>query len=339
MTDICDLRSDTFTLPTEEMRKAIWQAEVGDDVYGEDPTVNRLEEMGAEISGKEASLFVSSGCMGNLIAIALQAGRGTEVLCAAESHIVCHEIGALASLAATQPTVVPSDKDGRIIPGGLESYSRARSYDMADRALLEIENTTSGVPYDLAAVDQMTAWAKENNMLVHMDGARIFNAQVATGIPVSRWARDCDSITFCLSKGLGAPMGSLLCGSRDFILHARRMRKLLGGGMRQIGFMAAAGIWALENNVERLAEDHANADLIAKAVEDAGWATIERKGTNMVFFRPKKATAAEVVAHMREKGVLVLEEAGMVRAVTSINVTRTLAEKAAAAIKEAPFNA
>ena len=315
-----DLRSDTFTLPTQGMRDAIYTAEVGDDVYGEDPTVNRLEETAAALSGKEEALFVSSGCMGNLIAIALQAGRGTEVLCAGESHIVCHEIGALSSLGQTQPTIVESTKDGLIIPQALEKYRRSRSYDMADRALVEVENTTSGVIYPLEDLERIHSFAKDNGMKVHMDGARIFNAVVETGIPLDRWASCCDTVTFCLSKGLGAPMGSLLCGTKEFIGRARRMRKLLGGGMRQIGFMAAAGLYALENNVDRLAEDHAHALRIRRALEETGWARIERFGTNMVFFSTSGIGEDEVVRRFAQKGIIFAVDAGMCRMVTSINV-------------------
>lgn len=327
-----DLRSDTFTLPSQGMREAIYKAEVGDDVYREDPTVRALEERGAEISGKEESLFVSSGCMGNLIAIMLQAGRGKEVLCARESHIVCHEIGALSSLALTQPTIVES-MDGIICPEALESFARPYSYDMADRSLVEVENTTSGLVYPPETLDAVTSFAKRNGMRVHMDGARIFNAYVATGIPVSRWARDCDSITFCLSKGLGAPAGSLLCGSADFIREARRVRKLLGGGMRQTGFLAAAGLYALDHNIERLEEDHEHASAIRQALEETDWAKVERYGTNMIFFSTA-VSHEKVLAYFRSKNILFAPDAGMLRMVTSLNVDSQMTDCVIKAIKE-----
>ena len=329
-----DLRSDTFTLPSQAMRDAIYKAEVGDDVYGEDPTVRRLEEKGCELTGKEACLFVSSGCMGNLIAISIQAGRGAEVLCAAQSHIVCHEIGALSSIGLTQPMIVPGTGEGLIIPSGLDSFIREYAYDMADRPLIEVENTTSGIVYPLESVKSIHAFAKKNGMNVHTDGARIFNAVVQTGIPLSKWAQYTDSITFCLSKGLGAPMGSLLCGSASFIEKARRMRKLLGGGMRQIGFMAAAGLEALENNVERRADDHENARMIKEALEETDWAEIERYGTNMVFFSVHGADNASLISYFRSKGILALEDAGYIRIVTSLNVDRKQAEEVVKAIKE-----
>lgn len=329
-----DLRSDTFTLPSQAMRDAIYNAEVGDDVYGEDPTVRKLEEKGCELSGKEACLFVSSGCMGNLIAISIQAGRGAEVLCAAQSHIVCHEIGALSSIGLTQPMIVPSTGDGLIIPSGLDNFTRGYAYDMADRPLIEVENTTSGIVYPLESVKSIHAFAKKNGMNVHTDGARIFNAVVETGIPLSTWAQYTDSITFCLSKGLGAPMGSLLCGSAAFIGKARRIRKLLGGGMRQIGFMAAAGLYALENNVERLADDHENARMIKEALEETLWAEIERYGTNMVFFSVHGTDNASIISYFRSKGILALEDAGYIRIVTSLNVDRKQTEEVVKAIKE-----
>lgn len=315
-----DLRSDTFTLPSEGMRKAIANAEVGDDVYGEDPTVNRLQDMGRELSGKEACLFVSSGCMGNLLGIALQGGIGTEVLCAKESHIVCHEIGALSSLGNTQPTVVPSTPEGLIIPSSLPSFFRQKSYDMADRILVEIENTTSGLIYPLEDVDAITSMAHSAGARVHLDGARIFNAVVETGIPLSRWAEGADTVTFCLSKGLGAPMGSLLCGSAELIERAKRMRKLLGGGMRQIGFMAAAGIYALEHNIERLREDHEHARAIRDALEKTSWARIGRYGTNMVFFSTEGIDEEEVVRKFASMGIIFALDAGYCRMVTSLNV-------------------
>ncbi len=330
-----DLRSDTFTLPSDEMRKAIYQAEVGDDVYGEDPSVNALEEKGRELSGKEDCLFVSSGCMGNLIALALQAGRGAEVLCAKESHIVCHEIGAISSIGLSQPTVVPSTPEGLIIPSALPSFKRGYSYDMSDRKLVEVENTTSGIVYPLESVKEIYAFARENGMKVHTDGARIFNAVVETGIPLSVWAEYTDSLTFCLSKGLGAPMGSLLCGTKSFIEEARRMRKLLGGGMRQIGFMAAAGLYALENNVERLKEDHRHAKELKEALEETGWAKIERYGTSMVFFSVNKAGGNQAfIDYCRAKGILFAEDAGFCRMVANLNVNDEMTEYTAKTIKE-----
>lgn len=332
-----DLRSDTFTLPSQGMREAIYKAEVGDDVYAEDPTVRKLEERGRQLSGKEACLFVSSGCMGNLIAIMLQAGRGTEVLCAAESHIVCHEIGALSSLAQTQPTVVPSTPEGLIIPQALDAFSRKPSYDMADRTLIEIENTTSGVIYPLETVKEIASFAHRNGMRVHMDGARIFNAVVETGIPLSVWAEQADTITFCLSKGLGAPAGSLLCGSRDFIEKAKRIRKLLGGGMRQTGFLAAAGLYALDHNIERLKEDHEHASRIAQALEQTDWAEIRRQGTNMVFFAVRDGLEEKVVEHFRQEGILFAIDAGCCRMVTSLNVDEAMTDTVVRKIREVDF--
>lgn len=328
-----DLRSDTFTMPTQGMRDAIYTAQVGDDVYGEDPTVNRLQEMGCKLTGKPACLYVSSGCMGNLIAIALQCGRGCEVLCTRESHIVCHEIGALSSIGLSQPTIVPSTPEGLMLTDGLDAFKRSYSYDMADRTLVEVENTTSGIVYPIEKVRTIHGWAKANGMNVHTDGARIFNAVVETGIPLTEWARYTDTITFCLSKGLGAPMGSLLCGSNEFIEKAKRLRKLLGGGMRQIGFMAAAGIYALENNVDRLKQDHEHAAAIRAALEETSWAKIERFGTNMVFFSCHGTTNQDVIGYFRKHDILFAEDAGFCRMVTSINVDDEMTDMAVRTIR------
>lgn len=315
-----DLRSDTITKPTEAMRKAMAAAEVGDDVYHEDPTVNRLEAMAAELTGKEEAVMVSSGCMGNLIALMIHGGRGKEVLCAKESHIVQHEIGAVSAIANTIPIEVPSEL-GIICEGELEKYIRSRSYDMGESAIIETENTTSGLVYPLDKLKTIKRIAEKHEMKVHLDGARIFNASVAAGIAVSEYAATADDITFCLSKGLGAPAGSMLCGTREFAYQVRRYRKMLGGGMRQVGILAAAGIYALEHNIERLAEDHEHAKTISTALTEAGWAEIRSLGTNMIFFKTPALELPKVVKGLNEAGILCLEDAGCGRIVTNLGIS------------------
>lgn len=315
-----DLRSDTFTLPSEEMRKAMYNAEVGDDVYGEDPTVNKLQEMAAEITGKEKALLVSSGCMGNLIPLMLRGGRGKEVICAKESHIALHEIGAVCSLSGTLPVYAESN-NGVLNPDSVKKMIHHYSYDMSETSIIEMENTTSGLVYPLETMQEIKKIAEDNKLWVHLDGARIFNAQIESGIPVKEYANSADDITFCLSKGLGTPAFSLLCSDSSFIEEAKRCKKILGGGMRQVGIFAAAGIYALEHNVERLKEDHENRESISKALEKSGWATPVISSTNMIFFT-SQYPMDRIIEAFRNKGVLFLQDNGFGRIVTSLNITR-----------------
>ena len=312
-----DFRSDTFTQPTEEMRRAMYSAETGDDVYGEDPTANKLQEMAEEITGKEASLIVSSGCMGNLIPMMIHGGRGKEILCSEESHIVRHEIGAIASLSGTLPVFVPS-VNGIMDASDVEKNIHGYAYDMSETAMIETENTTSGLIYPLENLRAIKTIAQRNNLWVHMDGARIFNASVESGVPVKEYADTADDITFCLSKGLGCPAFSILSSTKEFIKEAKRCRKLLGGGMRQIGIFAAAGIYALEHNIARLKEDHEHREAISNALSETGWANIVISSTNMIFFT-SPYPAQSIVTAFRNKGVLFLEDGGMCRIVTSLN--------------------
>ncbi len=315
-----DLRSDTFTLPSEEMRKAIYRAEVGDDVYGEDPTVNRLEKMAEEITGKEKALLISSGCMGNLIPMMLKGGRGKEIITAKESHIVQHEIGAIASLSGTLPVYAESD-NGILRPESVRARIHGYSYDMSETSMIEMENTTSGLIYPIDTMKKIKSIAEENKLWVHLDGARIFNASVESGISVKEYAAASDDITFCLSKGLGAPAFSILASDSDFIEKAKRCKKILGGGLRQIGLLAAAGIYALEHNVERLKEDHENRSRISDALSESGWADIKISSTNMIFFT-SQYPIANIIAAFRKKDILFLAEGDMGRIVTSLNINR-----------------
>lgn len=314
-----DLRSDTFTKPTEAMRKAMYSAEVGDDVYGEDPTVERLQRMAEEITGKERSLVVSSGCMGNLIPLMIKGGKGMEVLTSGYSHIVNHEIGAVSSLGGTLPVIIPSDH-GIMKADEIAKHIHGYAYDMSESAIIETENTTSGIVYPIDELRSIRKLADSNNLWVHMDGARIFNASVESGISVREYAETASDITFCLSKGLGCPAFSILSGDKDFIEKAKRLRKLLGGGMRQIGILAAAGIYALENNVARLKDDHEHRAAISEALARTDWADIEISATNMIFFR-SDYNMDSIVAAFRRKGVLFLKEGDMGRIVLSLNIS------------------
>lgn len=261
-----DLRSDTVSRPDEAMRRAIASAEVGDDVFGDDPSVNRLEAMAAERLGKEAALFVPSGTMANLIAVMTHVGRGDEILLGDQSHIFNYEVGGTAAIAGAQVHALPNLPDGGLEPALVEAAIRPPNVHHPRTSLLCLENTHNrcgGAAIPAETMDALAGIARRRGLHVHLDGARIFNAAVALGVPAARIARDVDSVSFCLSKGLGCPVGSLVCGSRDFIAEARRNRKMLGGGMRQAGILAAAGIYALEHNVDRLADDHENARKLA----------------------------------------------------------------------------
>lgn len=314
-----DLRSDTITKPTKEMIKAMASAEVGDDVFGEDPSVNRLEEMAKDITGKEASLFVSSGSMGNLLPLMIYGGRGKEVLTSRKSHIVIHEIGAVSAIANTLPVIVPCD-DGIIREDELMPFIREHSYYMSEPSIIEIENTTSGLVYPFKTAEAIYNIAMNNNLKVHLDGARIFNAEVESNISVKEWAKHSSTVTFCLSKGLGAPMGSLLSGDKAFIEEARRCRKMLGGGMRQVGYFAKAGIYALENNIKRLKDDHERARAIKDAIEKSGWAKLESYGTNIIFFTPLYESVESVVEDFKKNGILILSEGNEGRIVTNLSI-------------------
>jgi threonine aldolase len=303
-----DLRSDTVTLPSREMRKIMSKADVGDDVYGEDPTVNRLEEMAAKITGKKEGLFIPSGSMGNLIPLYINGGRGNEVLAQLNSHIFHYELASAAALAGVMPVAVKGER-GILRPEELQKHLRPQSYVMPRVSMVEVENTHNregGTCYSYDQLKSVSDFARKNELSLHMDGARMFNASVATDLPVKRMCSLVDTVTFCLSKGLGAPVGSVLCGPAKFIAEARRVRKMLGGGMRQAGSLAAAGIYALENNIERLKDDHANAKRIAETLSVLDWANINMKNveTNIIYFNTPAHPAEQITAQLKKKGVL-----------------------------------
>ncbi len=329
-----DLRSDTVTRPTEAMRSAMASAEVGDDVYGEDPTVNRLQEMAAELTGKEAALFVTSGTMGNEAAIAAATHPGDAVLVGEGAPILVYESAAASALFGVQLETVGI---GGFFSGAeVAAAIRPVNVHHAPARMLAIENThnqSGGRVFPLDQLKEAAAVARDRGLTVHLDGARIFNAAVASGTPVATWAEPFDSLTFCLSKGLGAPIGSVLCGSSEFILRAHRARKQMGGGMRQSGIIAAAGLHALEHHVERLADDHSNARRLAAGLQDLGFKVDPFPETNIVFFEAERAE--EFQQEILARGVLMLAlTKDQVRALTHMEVSETDIDDALSRIAE-----
>lgn len=309
---VVDLRSDTVTMPTREMRKAMYEAEVGDDVYGEDPTVRRLEELAAELTDKEAALFVTSGTMGNQLAAMTHTTSGDEIICEAQSHVYYYEVAGLAYLARIQARTL-AGYNGHLAAKDVEQAIRAEDIHQPPTTLIWVENThnrAGGTYYTPCQLSDIQQVAKRHEIKVHMDGARVFNAAIAQNLKVSDMTPYVDSVMFCLSKGLCAPIGSMLAGSKEFITKARRNRKLLGGGLRQAGILAAAGIVALETMVDRLAEDHRNAKLLAEAIANMNvnidLSTVQ---TNIVLFDVKRQriTAKELAARLAAKGIKVSE--------------------------------
>lgn len=285
--DTIDLRSDTVTWPTPEMREAMANAVVGDDVYGEDPTVNRLEAEAAELLGKEAALFVNSGTQGNLVAILTHCGRGDEIILGNKAHTFVYEAGSISGLGSIHPHTVPVQSDGTLRLEDIRAAIRGDNIHFPRTRLIALENTqgtVGGVPLSLEYSNQVAALAHEYNLKLHIDGARIFNAAVALGITARELIAQADSMTFCLSKGLCAPVGSILVGSADFIKEARRVRKQLGGGMRQAGILAAAGLIAIHTMTQRLSEDHRNACTLGEVLADIPHIQVKSIQTNFVFF-------------------------------------------------------
>ncbi|BBO71879.1 threonine aldolase [Desulfosarcina alkanivorans] len=336
--DIIDLRSDTITRPTPAMRKAMADAEVGDDVFKEDPTVNRLEEMAARRMGKPAALLVGSGTMGNLVSQLAHCGRGDETLLGDQSHVFFYEQGGASALGGIHPRTLPNEKDGTIAPETIEAAIRPDDVHFPQSRLVIVENThnrCSGTPLTAAYTATVGRLARRHGLKLHIDGARIFNAAVSLGVDAAELAAPADSVTFCLSKGLAAPVGSVLCGDEDFIARARRMRKSVGGGMRQAGIIAAAGIVALTEMVDRLAEDHANARTLAVGLAGIPGLGIDPDAiaTNIVYFRvtAKGLDAPAVVARLGESGVRVLPTAkDQMRAVLNYHVTGADVQRALA---------
>jgi threonine aldolase len=321
-----DLRSDTVTLPSPEMREAMANAELGDDVFGDDPTVNRLQEMAAEMLGKEAALLTTSGTQSNLVALLTHCRRGDEVIVGDESHTLCYEVGGAWALAGLGLRPVRNDSRGRLDLQEVRERIRPANDHFPRTGLICVENTHNRCggtvlgEEDLAAVRDI---ADRHGLPVHMDGARLFNAAVALAVPASRLAAYADTLCFSLAKGLGCPVGSVLCGSREFIAEARRYRKMLGGGMRQAGVLAAAGVYALENMIGRLAEDHANARVGAAGLAELpGVVLSPEPQTNLVFFTVEGWDLGELVRRLEEAGVRCFDEGGRIRWVTHYGIER-----------------
>ena len=308
-----DLRSDTVTLPTEKMRQAMAVADVGDDVYGEDPSVNRLQQIAAEMLGKDAGLFIPSGTMGNLIAILTQCQRGDEAIMGDQSHSFYYEVGGVSALGGVMVHTVKNQPDGTMKLSELKNAIRTKDIHYPPSRLIALENTHNrcgGVVIPPEYLNNVVQLAQENHLKVHMDGARIFNAAIKLGLPVKTLLEGVDSVTFCLSKGLGAPVGSVLCGSFEFIDRARQIRKQLGGGMRQAGILAAAGIVALETMVQRLEEDHQRAQLLAEKLKQVPQLNLRANSpqTNMVFTELEEnypKTKDQVIDELSKLGVLI----------------------------------
>ena len=332
---IIDLRSDTVTKPTPAMRAAMADAPVGDDVYSEDPTVNRLEAMAAEMLGTEAAIFAASGTQTNLLALLCHCGRGDEYVAGQTAHCYRYEGGGAAVFGGIQPQPLDFEPDGTLDLAKVAGAIKPVDHHFARTRLLCLENTTAGKVLPIDYLGKASAFARKEGLALHLDGARLFNAAVKLGVEGREIARHFDSVSLCLSKGLGAPVGSVLCGNRELVAQARRWRKVLGGGMRQAGSLAAAGIVALTTQVERLAEDHDNARHLA-----AGLAEIPGLGinpaevqTNMVFLCLASETADRLVPFLGERGIVIAGRES-IRLVTHLDVTAADIERTLAAFRE-----
>lgn len=325
MNRVIDLRSDTVSKPDAAMRRAIAEAEVGDDVFGDDPTVNRLEEMAAGLTAKEAAVFVASGTMANLVAVMTHTRPGDELLLGDQCHIFNYEVAGTARIAGVQAHALRNLPDGSLDATEVEAAIRPPNVHTPRNPLLCLENTHNrcgGAALTIDQMDTLTALAHRHGLRVHLDGARLFNAQAALGAPAARIARDCDTVSFCFSKGLGCPVGSILCGPRDFIQEARRNRKVLGGGMRQAGILAAAAIYALEHNVDRLADDHANARALAAGLAKFEAFAPNSPESNIVTADIRQGKLESWLKAFREAGVLAVAFGPQrMRMVTHLNIS------------------
>jgi len=339
-----DLRSDTVTKPTPEMREAMAEAEVGDDVYGDDPTVNHLQEIAAEMMGKEAALFVPSGTMGNLLALLVHCQRGDEVIVGNQSHIYLNEAGGMSALGGVQACPIQNQSDGTLALEDILASIRTEDVHHPITHLVCLENTQNicgGVPLTPAYTRQVADLAHQNNLVLHIDGARIFNAAVAQNVSVKDLVGSADSVMFCLSKGLVAPIGSLLVGTHKFIGRARHIRKMLGGGMRQVGVVAAAGIISLERMVNRLGDDHIRAKKLADGLRQVKGLVVDQDSpyTNMVYLNladDVTINSKQVSEKMRELGILVdAENARRFRLVTHYWIEDGAVERTISAFEEA----
>ncbi|MBV4367763.1 low-specificity L-threonine aldolase [Erwinia phyllosphaerae] len=323
-----DLRSDTVTRPSAAMLSAMMAAETGDDVYGDDPTVNALEAKAAALSGKEAALFLPTGTQANLVALLCHCQRGEEYIVGQLAHNYKYEAGGAAVLGSIQPQPVLAAKDGTLPLDVVEQFIKPDDFHFAITKLLSLENTHNGKVLPLSYLQEAWEFTRQHKLALHVDGARIFNAVVALNVTLQDLAQYCDTLTICLSKGLGTPVGSLLCGSKEYIERAKRWRKMTGGAMRQSGILAAAGLYALEHNVARLQEDHDNAAWLAAQLKEAG-VQVSSQNTNMVFVRLPQEQIAPLKAWMHEKGII-LPTGAVTRIVTHLDVDRQALEKVVA---------
>ncbi|HKB42350.1 MAG TPA: low-specificity L-threonine aldolase [Gemmataceae bacterium] len=338
---LIDLRSDTVTRPTAGMRAAMASAEVGDDVFSEDPTLNRLEERVAELLGKEAALFVPSGTMSNQTCVRVHTQPGDELLCDVSCHIYNSEAGGPAVHSGVTCRTIQGDS-GILDVTQLEDKVRPDDEHLVRTRLVCLENTHNrggGKIYPLEKVQAISAWARAKGLRLHLDGARLWNAIVATGIPAATWGACFDSVSVCFSKGLGAPVGSALAGTREFVARARRIRKLFGGGMRQAGILAAAALYALDHHIERLADDHRNAQVIAAAIAHTPGLRLvpPEVETNLIWFRvdPELGTARDIAEALKQRGILVNASGPQImRAATHLDVSAAQAERAAETIRQ-----
>ncbi|CNH30061.1 L-threonine aldolase [Yersinia thracica] len=331
---LIDLRSDTVTQPDVAMRNAMANAEVGDDVYGDDPTVNALEAQAARLSGKEAALFLPTGTQANLVALLTHCQRGEEYIVGQKAHNYLYEAGGAAVLGSIQPQPIDANDDGTLPLDKILAAIKPDDIHFAQTRLLSLENTHSGKVLPLSYLQQAWVLTREKKLALHIDGARIFNAAVALNVPLSDITQYCDTLTICLSKGLGTPVGSLLCGSAEYIKRARRWRKMTGGGMRQAGILAAAGLYALEHNVARLKDDHDNALWLEQQLRSLGVEIVAPGAqTNVLYIQQSAEAAAKLGPWMREHGVLI--SAGPItRMITHLNISRSDLEKVVALWRE-----
>lgn len=322
-----DFRSDTVTRPTEGMREAMFEARVGDDVFGEDPTINLLQEKAAAMFGMEAAIFCASGTQTNQVAINVHVKPGGEIICHEESHIYKYEGGGIAKNSGASVRLLQGNRGRITAEQALSWINNPEDVHLPLTELISLEDTANrggGAIYDFEEIKKIRKVSLENNLPLHLDGARLFNALVENNVPVREYASQFDSISICLSKGLGAPVGSLLLGKKDFIHKARRVRKVLGGGMRQAGFLAAAGLYALENHVERLREDHRHAKQIEAALLKQGWiASVIPVETNIVVGILRESEKRdEIIRKLREKDILIMAFGpGMIRIVTHLDIS------------------
>ena len=339
-----DLRSDTVTKPTPEMREAMAEAEVGDDVYRDDPTVNRLEQLAADMLGKEAALFVPSGTMGNLLALLVHCQRGDEVIVGDQSHIYLNEAGGMSALGGIQPCPIQNQLDGTLALANILASIRTEDVHHPITRLVCLENTQNicgGVPLTTEYTRQVGELAHKNNLSLHIDGARIFNAATAQNVSVKDLVKPADSVMFCLSKGLVAPVGSILVGTQKFIARARHLRKMVGGGMRQVGVLAAAGIISLETMTKRLGDDHARAKRLADGLRQLKGLLVDQNSpyTNMVYLNLSEGvrdSAQQITQKMKDLGVLVdPENARRFRLVTHYWIDDSAVEKTVLAFQKA----